>query len=93
MSLESARGFMANYQKDVALTAKLVEAKTPAEKMVVARATGFDFTFEELAKVNEELSEAELDTVTGGEWNPSCTDDGHCGVTCEAECEVHHHMG
>ncbi len=85
MSLESAREFMGKYQKDVALTAKLVEAKTPAEKMAVAKAEGFDFTHEELAKVNEELSETELDAVVGGEWNPGCKDDGHCGRTCEAD--------
>ena len=88
MSLESAREFMTKYQKDKELTAKLVEAKTPAEKMAVAKAAGYDFTFEELAKVNEELSEAELDAVVGGEWNPNCTDDGHCGVSCEAECDT-----
>ena len=91
MSLESAREFMEKYQKDQELTAKLAGAKSPDEKMVLAKAAGFDFSFEELAKVNEELSEDELDAVVGGEWNPGCMDDGHCGRTCEndiATCEI-----
>ena len=87
MSLESAREFIAKYQKDEELSAKLVAIKDPVEKMAVAKAAGFDFSIEELAKVNEELSEVELDAVVGGEWNPNCTDDGHCGVSCEAECD------
>ena len=82
MSLESAREFMAKYQKDQELSAKLSAIKTPAEKMAVAKAAGYDFSLEELAKVGEELSETELDAVVGGEWNPTC-DDGHCGETCE----------
>jgi len=85
MSLESAREFMAKYQKDQELAAKLVATKNPAEKMAVAKAVGFDFSIEELVKANEELSEAELDAVVGGEWNPKCTADGHCGQTCEDE--------
>jgi len=87
MSLESAREFMEKYQKDAELVEKMVATKNPAEKMAVAKAVGFDFTFEELTKVNEELSEAELDTVVGGEWNPTCNDDGHCGLTCEDDCD------
>ena len=90
MSLESAREFMAKYQKDQELAAKLVATKTPAEKMAVAKAAGYDFSLEELAKVNEELSEVELDAVVGGEWNPSCSDDGHCGQTCEADNDGPH---
>ncbi len=88
MSLESAREFIEKFQKDRELTAKLAGAKSPDEKMALAKAAGFDFSFEELAKVNEELSEDELDAVVGGEWHPNCTDDGHCGVNCEAECDT-----
>ena len=86
MSLESAKEFMAKFQKDQELAAKLTATMNPAEKMAVAKAAGYDFPLEELAKVNEELSEAELDAVVGGEWNPNCSDDGHCGETCEADC-------
>jgi len=87
MSLESAREFMEKYQKDQELAAKLSATKNPTEKMAAAKAAGFDFSFEELGKVNEELSEAELEAVVGGEWHPDCTNDGHCGYTCEAECD------
>ena len=86
MSLESAKEFMEKYKNDVELAAKLAETKDTGEKLAIAQAAGFDFSYEELTKVNEELSEAELDVVVGGEWNPSCSNDGHCGVTCEAEC-------
>jgi len=87
MSIESAREFMAKYKNNVELAAKLTTAASPAEKMDIAKAACFDFTREELAKVNEELSESELDTVVGGEWNPGCNEDGHCGLTCEADCD------
>jgi len=87
MSLESAREFVEKYKKDADLSAKMAGAKSGAEKMAVARAAGFSFTHEELAKVSEELSETELDAVVGGEWNPTCSDDGHCGRTCEADCD------
>jgi len=83
MSIESARDFMEKYKKDAEMSAKMVGAKNPAEKMAIAKTAGFDFSFEELTRVNEELSEAELDTVVGGEWNPGCNNDGHCGFTCE----------
>ena len=85
MSLESAREFMKQLIHDVEMSAKLAEAEGLAEKMAVAKAAGFDFSLEELAKVNEELSEAELDAVVGGEWNPECIEDGHCGYTCESD--------
>jgi len=85
MSLESAREFMEKYKTDTQLSAKLAETKDASEKMAIAQAAGFDFSHEELAKLNEELSEAELDAVVGGEWNPKCTEDGHCGFTCESD--------
>ena len=90
MSLESAREFVEKYKTDAKLSTKLAETKDTAEKLAIAQAAGFDFSYEELAKANEELSEAELDVIVGGEWNPGCTDDGHCGRTCEndvATCE------
>ena len=91
MSFASAKEFIEKYKNDALLAATLAGTRSPAEKMQVAKTAGFDFSFEELAKVNEELSEAELDVVVGGEWNPGCTDDGHCGRTCEndiATCEI-----
>ncbi len=88
MSMESAREFMAKYKQNAEMSAKLAGAGSPAEKMAIARAAGYDFSIEELAKINEELSEAELDTVVGGEWNPGCQGDGHCGFTCEDDCDI-----
>ena len=88
MSIESAREFMAKYKNNVELAAKLTTAASPAEKMAIAKAEGFSFSLEELTKANEELSEAELDTVVGGEWSPWCDGEGHCGATCEADCII-----
>ena len=85
MSLESARKFMEKYKNDSQLAVKLGESINRAEKMAIAKAVGFDFTFEELAKANEELSEIELDAVVGGEWNLKCIEGGHCGPTCEPD--------
>ncbi len=88
MSLESAREFMEKFRKDASLSTKLTKAKSQAEKMAIAKTAGFDFSFEELSRVNEELSEDELDQVVGGEWNPGCQEDGHCGFICEDDCDI-----
>jgi len=88
MSIESAREFLEKYKNDAELVAKLAGKAGPAERMAVAKAAGFDFSYEELAQVNEELSEDELDAVAGGAWNPGCDDDGHCGKTCEGEDSI-----
>ena len=88
MSIENAREFLKKYKNDPELVAKLAGVAGPTEKMAAAKAAGFDFSYEELATVNEELSETELDAVVGGEWNPGCDDDGHCGKTCEGEDSI-----
>ena len=78
MSLESAREFMKQLIHDVEMSAKLAEAEGLDEKMAVAQAAEFDFSFEELVMAYEEIPEAELDIVVGGEWSPPCRD-GHNG--------------
>ncbi len=83
MSLESAREFMKQLIHDVEMSAKVAEAESLAGKMAVAQAAEFDFSFEELIMAYEELSEAELDFVVRGAWNPDHNNDEHYGKTWE----------
>ena len=68
MSIESAKAFIEKVRNDEDFKKKLNELKDGKERMVFAKAKGFDFTPEEVAKVKEEqgLTDAELDGVAGG---------------------------
>ena len=68
MSLESAKKFYADIQKNDALKAKL-EAASKAERPQILKDAGYDFTKEEVKQVaasNTELSADDLENVTGG---------------------------
>ncbi len=41
--------------------------------MKFVKDNGFDFTKEELKQVKSELSDNELEKVSGGNWEPKCT--------------------
>lgn len=68
MSIESAKKFYADIQKNTALKAKL-EAASKAERPQILKDAGYDFTKEEVKQVaasNTELSADDLENVTGG---------------------------
>lgn len=73
MSIESAKKFYEDIQKNDALKAKL-EAADKAERPQILKDAGYDFTKEEIKQVaasNTELSADDLENVTGGkgsEW-------------------------
>lgn len=68
MSIESAKKFYEDIQKNDALKAKL-EAAGKAERPQILKDAGYDFTKEEVKQVaasNTELSADDLENVTGG---------------------------
>ncbi len=68
MSIESAKKFYADIQKNTALKAKL-EAASKGERAQILKDAGYNFTKEEVKQVaasNTELSADDLENVTGG---------------------------
>lgn len=68
MSIESAKKFYDQIQKDDALKAKL-EAASKEERQQILKDAGFEFTKEEMKEVaasNTELSAEDLENITGG---------------------------
>jgi len=68
MSIESAKKFYADIQKNDALKAKL-EAASKEERPQLLKSAGYDFTKEEMKEVaasNTELSADDLENITGG---------------------------
>lgn len=68
MSVASAKAFIEKVKNDEDFKKKLGTLKDAKERLQFAKAAGFDFTKEELAKVKEEegLTDEELDNVAGG---------------------------
>jgi len=74
MSIESAKKFMVRIKTDEEFALKISECKAKEARMEAVKAAGFDFTPEELADVNSELSDDELDQVAGGRTILGCSD-------------------
>ena len=77
MSIESAKAFLERVKSDEDFGKSVGEIATSEERMKYVKTAGFDFTKEELDKVTTELSDEQLEEVSGGHWG--------CGSTHEAE--------
>ncbi|HOE55985.1 MAG TPA: Nif11-like leader peptide family natural product precursor [Bacillota bacterium] len=68
MSIESAKAFIQKVKSDEEFKTKLGAIKDGQARMNFAKAAGFDFTADEIAKVKAEqgLTDEELDSVAGG---------------------------
>lgn len=68
MSVESAKAFIQKVKTDEEFKKKSSQFTDGAERLKFAKAEGFEFTPEEVAKVKEEqgLSDEELEGVAGG---------------------------
>jgi len=62
MSVESAKKFAGNF----AFVQAVMGAKDKTEKQKIIRNAGYDFTESELASVQNDLSDSDLDSVAGG---------------------------
>ena len=68
MSIESAKAFLERMKNDEDFRKSVGEIATSKERMEYVKGAGFDFTMEEIATLNDELSDDELDAVAGGVW-------------------------
>jgi predicted ribosomally synthesized peptide with nif11-like leader len=69
MSIESAKAFLERVKNDEDFRNSVGEITTTEERMEFVKKAGFDFTKEEIEKFTSELSDEELDKVSGGsEW-------------------------
>ena len=68
MSVESAKAFIEKVKADEDFKNKLAQLKDSEARADFAKASGFDFTADDIAKVKEEqgLTDEELDGVVGG---------------------------
>lgn len=68
MSVESAKAFIEKVKADEDFKKKLGQLKDGKARVDFAKASGFDFTAEDIAKVKGEqgLTDEELDGVAGG---------------------------
>ena len=66
MSIESAKAFLERVENDEDFRKELGVQASAEERIKFAKAQGFDFTKEEIQNVYANLSEEELDAVSGG---------------------------
>ncbi|MCL6612919.1 MAG: Nif11-like leader peptide family natural product precursor [Peptococcaceae bacterium] len=76
MSIEKAREFIKRVKNEPDLLRQAACFQTREERRRWARGLGYDFTGEELEQATAELTDEELELVSGG----SC-----CGFTCETD--------
>ena len=67
MTLESAEKFFEKVKTDQSFF-NSIQSAAPEERAKIISGAGFDFTNNELQKVIDEVSDAELAGVVGGQW-------------------------
>jgi predicted ribosomally synthesized peptide with nif11-like leader len=66
MSIESARLYIERLKNDQEFAQKVIACIDAEERMRFEREAGFDFTASELEMAGQELSDNDLDSVSGG---------------------------
>ncbi len=66
MSEKQARACVEKMKTDDAFRTKLLAITSPATRMQLINAAGFDCSWNEIAAASAELSDTELDSVAGG---------------------------
>lgn len=66
MSLANVKGFIQKLKDDEELRNRVNECNTNEEKFQVAKDEGFDFTVEEFKEVYQDLTDDELEAISGG---------------------------
>ena len=79
MTTEAAVSFAERLKSDEAFRARLAGLESPAERLALVRAEGFDLTADDGPAVEralglQELGDAELEHVVGGIFEPPPTD-------------------
>ena len=80
MSIENAKAFLERMKNDEEFRNSVGEIATAEERMEYVKGAGFDFTKEEIKSVQDELSDDELENISGGSWaHPPCWA-ADCGI-------------
>ena len=66
MSIKSARAFIERMGTDNEFKMKVTECKDEKSRMDFVASHGFDFTKEDIEVIKSELSEEEIDNLSGG---------------------------
>ncbi len=66
MSIDSAKAFIESVKNDQDFRKELEGLASAEERMKFAKAQGFDFTKDDIDKLQDSLTDEELDTVDGG---------------------------
>jgi predicted ribosomally synthesized peptide with nif11-like leader len=72
MSRETAKSFMEKLKTDAALADQVKNAKTADEVVQKAMEMGYAFSEQDLLEVTAQLSESELQGVSGGKTTCTC---------------------
>jgi predicted ribosomally synthesized peptide with nif11-like leader len=72
MSIESAKAFLEKVKNDEDFRKSVGEIATTEQRMEFVKEAGFDFTKEEIEKLSSEVSDKQLDVVSGGGYNGAC---------------------
>ena len=83
MSEEQLKAFLEAVKADAGLQEKLREARDADAVVAIAKAAGFVISVEELKKAESEVSEEELEGLTGGK-GASCPFNPYCNVVTGA---------
>ena len=66
MSLESAKQFIERMKNDTDFAKQVTACADAQERMALVKTEGYEFTQEEIGQIKEQLSDEELDNITGG---------------------------
>lgn len=66
MSLDAAKAFLERMDTDGTFKAKILATENVSERLKLINAAGFDCTAQEIGTLATELSEDQLDTISGG---------------------------
>jgi predicted ribosomally synthesized peptide with nif11-like leader len=83
MSIDHAKEFLKELNRNDELKAKLSACTTAVERMNIAKESGFEFTVEEFIDARAELFDGELNAMSGGGYCNGAIE-GHCGFTNES---------
>ncbi len=75
MSIESAKAFLERMKTDEDFRNSVGEIGTAEERLEYVKKAGFDFTKDEIANLKDELSDDDMDNISGG-----ILVDGHCNI-------------
>ena len=73
MSLESAKLYIEKIKTDKEFARKVMECKDAETRAAFVKGAGFDFTINELKEETAELTDSDIEFISGGGSSKCCT--------------------